>query len=71
MSEPVVVSVGTRHSWYLNAIRSVPDTPHDVREDRKTVQKWWRDRYGAYFSDNYELVFPNQERYLECVLTWS
>jgi len=71
MSEPVVVSVGTRHSWYLNAIRSIPDTPHDAWERRKKIQDWWRDRYEARYADNYELVFPNQETYLECVLTWS
>jgi hypothetical protein len=72
LSEPVVVLVGTRHSWYLNALRSIPGLERrDVRKDRDVVHKWWRDRYGAYYTDNYELVFPNRETYLECLLTWS
>ena len=71
LNEPVVVSVGTRHSWYLNAIRSIPERRLHVSKDRCVFHNWWRDRYGAHFSDNYELVFPSKEAYLECVLTWS
>lgn len=72
MSEPVVVSIISRPTWYINAIGNIPDIEwRDVRKDRDVVHKWWKDRYGAYYTGNFELVFRNQEAYMECVLTWS
>jgi hypothetical protein len=72
LSEPVVVSVGTRHRWYLNAMMSTPlKSPGSWREHRRYAHNWWRNHYGAHFTDNYELVFPDQETYVQCVLTWS
>jgi hypothetical protein len=39
------------------------------------INKWFHERYGArYFCQPkgpWTVEFPNQETYMECVLTWS
>ena len=76
MSEPVVVYLCTRWPlWYRRCIDSMNIyRPELSYWDQVEVMKaWWRTHYNAELKTPYAetLTFPNQERYLECILAWS
>jgi hypothetical protein len=59
-------------AWYRNAVGSINWESSDNRHE--TLNKWFKTHYDTIFSyrDNrWRIEFPNQEKYLECVLTWS
>lgn len=64
--------------WFNNVfayvVQAVPnwlETPVDMLYEH--LCKWLEDRYQATFvvERYWTITFPNQERYLECVLAWS
>jgi hypothetical protein len=50
--------------WGMTSFQCVP-----------IINKWFNERYGARYycqpKGPWTVEFPNQETYLECVLTWS
>jgi len=81
MSKPVVVRLPVPWPvWFSNAQSSIPNKPVDQAQRRQVFIDWWLSRYGARLELDWQngrwdgrwlMVFPNQETYMECVLTWS
>lgn len=79
MSEPVVVELDlTCPEWYQNCLYGMdiyrPGLTY--RQQVEIMAQWFETRYQAKLNAGMQaqvntLVFPNQERYVECVLTWS
>lgn len=76
MSEPVVVRLPVPWPvWYRRCIDSMNINRSELSywDQGQLMKKWWRTHYDAELATPYieTLTFPNQERYLECMLTWS
>ena len=75
LSEPVVVDVtGRWPPWYRRCIDNMNIYRVENYWDQvQLMKKWWRTHYDAELKTPYidTLTFPNQSRYLECMLTWS
>jgi len=76
LSELVVVDVTGRWPlWYRRCIDSMNIySPGLSYWDQVQLMKlWWLTHYDAELKTSFieTLTFPNQERYLECILAWS
>ena len=62
-------------TWYRNCVTSIQYT--DTRESHIVHMEWFRTHYNATicWEDGdpvaWHITFPDQETYMECVLTWS
>lgn len=76
MSEPVVVDLcGPYPKWYKHCLVAMDIYRPELRywDQVELMKKWFAQHYGAELEIPYQttLTFPNRERYLECMLTWS
>lgn len=76
MSELVVVDIcGQWPPWYRRCIDSMNIYRPELSywDQAGLMIEWWRTHYDAELKTPYieTLTFPNQSRYLECMLTWS
>ena len=77
MSEPVVVDLqGVVPAWYWNCLHAMDIYRQDLdgRKRLTLLRQWFGSRYQAKINaemGSQNITFPDQDRYLECVLTWS
>jgi len=76
LSEPVVVDVtGRWPPWYRRCVDNMNIYRPELSywDQVQLMKLWWRTHYDAELKTPYieTLTFPNQSRYLECILTWS
>jgi len=78
----VVVHFGNLDTpkWFKNvwrqAVQAIPSPyPVDLLDSiYEAVFRWLEDHYDAtcvFGNNSWSVTFPNQEKYMECVLTWS
>ena len=77
MSEPVVVHLeGVYPQWWFNCLGAMDiyNERLDWKQREDLLMQWFGSRYQAKINaerGRANITFPDQERYLECVLTWS
>jgi len=78
MSEPVVVYLEEHlvSEWWFNCLHAMDIYRPGLSYDQQIyiLRQWFDSRYQAKINierDTNVLTFPDQERYLECMLTWS
>lgn len=77
MSEPVVVDLeGVYPQWWFNCLAAMDiyNERLDWKQREDLLMQWFGSRYQAKINaerGSANITFPDQERYLECVLTWS
>lgn len=76
LSEPVVVDLCGRYpEWYGRCLVAMDVYRPGLGywQQVALMKEWFAQHYDAELEipNQSTLTFPNQERYLECVLTWS
>jgi len=72
MTHEVFVDLFPRPTWWRNCVNNLDFEPHASHIERvDTISHWFQTHYDAKYVGTGYVIFPNQEKYLECVLTWS
>ena len=72
MTPEVFVDLFPIPAWWLNCVNNLDFDPHASHRERvDTISNWFQTHYDAKYVGTGYVIFPNQETYAQCVITWS